>query len=104
MKNKRLKPLSFKKVPQIKNKFEDVIDLSVNNDDNLPSYSEEDFGLVDEPSFQREPREDSGVKILKINYLSILKQIKPDYKFSILTKPRRNLTSPHEPVSNNPYL
>lgn len=101
MKNKRLKPLSFKKVPQIKNKFEDVIDLSVNNDDNLPSYSEEDFGLVDEPSFQREPREDSGVKILKINYLSILKQIKPDYKFSILTKPRRNLTSPHEPVSNN---
>ena len=79
-----------------------VIDATLsNNNENTPSYSEEDFGLIDEPSFQKATRTDSGIKLLKVNYLSTIQQIKPDFKFSISTKPRRNLTSPCEPFSNN---
>ena len=102
MKTKNIVPLAFRKLSQIKNKFEEVIDATLsNNNENTPSYSEEDFGLVDEPSFQKSTRTDSGIKLLKVNYLSTIQQIKPDFKFSISTKPRRNLTSPSEPVSNN---
>ena len=102
MKTKSIVPLAFKKLSQSKNKFEEVIDATLsNNNENTPSYSEEDFGLIDEPSFQKATRTDSGIKLLKVNYLSTIQQIKPDFKFSISTKPRRNLTSPCEPFSNN---
>ena len=102
MKTKSIVPLAFKKLSQNKNKFEEVIDATLsNNNENTPSYSEEDFGLIDEPSFQKATRTDSGIKLLKVNYLSTIQQIKPDFKFSISTKPRRNLTSPCEPFSNN---
>ena len=95
MKTKSIVPLAFKKLSQSKNKFEEVIDATLsNNNENTPSYSEEDFGLIDEPSFQKATRTDSGIKLLKVNYLSTIQQIKPDFKFSISTKPRRNLTSP----------
>ena len=54
MKTKSIVPLAFKKLSQSKNKFEEVIDATLsNNNENTPSYSEEDFGLIDEPSFPK---------------------------------------------------
>lgn len=77
-----------------KNKFDDVINKSLNIEEESIQYAE--IGEIIEREFKIDARENSPIKMLTQNIVSTFKKCRSDYKFEVNMLPRRELTNPSE--------
>ena len=92
--SKHLKPLSFKSCSSSSSfpPFQTTTQHEL-------SYVQDDFGF--NTISPQDIRPNSGIKVLKVNLLKTYKTITPSLPFSIAHQPKRILTEPSTPISNN---
>ena len=103
-----LLPLSFKKtnpLPCEDKSLEKAFNNNTLISDHSPSssYSDDNFNLESESNLSQEARSSSGIKLLRVNYLTTLTSINPHLEYKAQPNQKHILTSPEEPSTTNPH-